>query len=306
MSATPERVEPESGGAVLAWRPFVVLTVLSVVALYGVQGNTEQVPVFGRSALVWMAERWNGSGGDLSHGWCIPVISAYALWRRREAVAAAPKRTCAWGLVLVVLAMLLHLVGVRAQQTRLALFSCIMLLAGLPLTFYGPAVGRLLIFPCAYLILCIPFSFLDSITVPLRMVATTASTILLNGLGIAARQSGTAIYSAAAGGFNFDVADACSGLRSLLAMTALTAAYAHFTQRGWWRQWTLFLSAIPLAIIGNVARIVTIAIVAQTFGRERAMVLYHDYSGYFVFAIAISLMLSIGQLLERIGRKRAP
>jgi exosortase len=122
---------------------------------------------------------------------------------------------------------------------------------------------------------------------------------MLNGLGIETVRTGTAIYSSAAGGFSFDVADACSGLRSLLAMTALTAAYAYLTQQTPLRRWLLFLAAIPLAIAGNVVRVLTIAIVAETIGMETAMSLYHDYSGLLVFFVAVVLMLGLAAALRR-------
>lgn len=298
MAKPPPGVEPESPAAVMPAWALAVLLLATLALLFGVQGNAEEVAQHGRSAIVWMVKRWNGSGGDLSHAWAIPLVSAYALWLRRGALRQAAARPNRAGYLLVVAALLLHLIGVRAQLTRLSLLSMIGLLWAMPFTLYGWAVARLLLFPCAYLLFCIPFSFLDSITVPLRILASGAAAVLLNGLGIAATQAGTAVYSAAGGGFNFDVADACSGLRSILAMTALTAAYAQFTQRGWWRQWLLFLSSVPLAIVGNIVRIVSIALVAQFFGQERAMVVYHDYSAYIVFVTAISLMMGLGRVLR--------
>jgi exosortase len=94
------------------------------------------------------------------------------------------------------------------------------------------------------------------------------------------------------------VADPCSGLRSLLAMTALTAVYAYLTQRTLLRKWLLFLASIPLAIVGNMARITTVALVAQAFGEKLALGIYHDYSGYVVFSVAITLMVALGGLLN--------
>lgn len=275
-----------------------VLAVAALVALYGVQGNAEEADRLGNSAIRWMVWRWSGAGGDLSHGWIIPLVSAYAVWRRRTELAAAVRKPCHAGLVLIALALLLHVVGVRAQLTRLTLLSMFGLLWALPFTLYGWSFARWLIFPAGYLLFCIPFSFLDSLTVPLRILASTGSTVLLNGLGVTAVQSGTAVYTNAGGGFNFDVADACSGLRSLLAMTALTAAYARFTLPGFWRPWALFLCAVPLAIVGNVARIVAIGLVAQVLSHDWAMRVYHDYSSYIVFSTAILLMMGVARLLQ--------
>ena len=281
----------------------VLLLTAGLIVLYGVQGNAQEVHRHGRSAIGWMVGRWNGSGGDLSHGWLVPLVSAYVLFHRRSRLQAAVKQPAIAGFVVVALAMLLHWAGVRSQLTRLSLLSMILFLWGTPYAIYGRQVSSLLIFPCAYLLFCIPFSFLNSLTVPLRLIAATCSTGILNGLAIEATQVGTAIYSGAGGGVNIDVADACSGLRSLIAMSAVTAAYAQLTQRGWWRQWILFLSAVPVAMVGNMVRIVTVAMVASAFGKDVATKVYHDLSGFIVFAVALSLMMLVGRLLTRTERR---
>lgn len=277
--------------------PFILIAEL-LVLLYGVNGNAQEPTVFGRSAIRWMVMRWSGAGGDLSHCWVIPIVSAVLVWRKRRSIAAAPKTPSHTGLLLVVLSLLLHWVGVRSQLTRLSLLSLVGLSWGVPYALYGAGVARLLLFPCAYLVFCIPLSFLNDIALPLRMIASSVATWLLNGFGIPAHRIGTAIYSQAGGGFCFDVADACSGLRSLLAMTALTAVYAYLTQRSLARKIVLFLLSAPLAMAGNIFRILAIGLVAQVFSMERALGLYHDYSGFLVFAVAILLMVWVGELLR--------
>ncbi len=278
----------------------VSIMVAMAFILFHFQGNTTDVRAFGRSALLWMVDRWNDDDGtgDYSHGWLIPFVSAAVVWIKRREIAAAPKSVSAIGLSLVIFALLCHWLGAKAQQTRLSLFGLVLLTWAIPFYFYGWRTAKLLIFPCSYLMFCIPMNFLESITFPLRIFATIVSTAMLNGLGIAAERSGSAIYSMAAGGFSFDVADPCSGIRSLLALTALTAVYAYFTQRTLLRKWLLFLSSIPLAIVGNIARIVVVAIVAEAFGEQLALGLFHDYSGYVVFSVAIGLMLGVGALLN--------
>lgn len=271
-----------------------------VFILFHFQGNTTDTRALGRSALVWMMDRWNDDDGtgDYSHGWLVPFVSLAIIWIKRRELAAAPKSTSWVGLALVITALLMHWVGAKAQQTRFSLFGLVLLTWAIPYYLYGWRTAKWLIFPCSYLIFCIPLNFLDSLTFPLRLLATIISTAMLNGLGIAAERSGSAIYSMAAGGFSFDVADPCSGIRSLLALTALTAVYAYFTQKTLLRKWILFLCAIPLAIIGNIARIVVVAIVAEAFGEKLALGLFHDYSGYVVFSVAIMLMIGIGSVLN--------
>jgi exosortase len=273
-----------------------------IYVLFHIQGNTSDVRVFGRSAILWMVNRWmdaNTFGGqDYSHGFLIPFVSIGVLWWKRKEIASAPRYVSKTGLAIVVLALLIHWLGAKSQQPRVSLFGLLVLFWGIPFYFYGWQVAKWLIFPCSYLIFCIPLNFLDTLTFPLRIFSTIISTSLLNGLGIEAERSGSAIYSTAAGGFNFDVADPCSGIRSLLAMTALTAVYAYATQKTLLKKWILFVCSIPLAIIGNIARITTIALVAEAFGQKVATGLYHDYSGYILFPVAIGLMVGIGSLLN--------
>ena len=101
------------------------------------------------------------------------------------------------------------------------------------------------------------------------------------------------------------MADPCSGLHSLLALTALTAAYAALTQKTLVRKVVLFVCAVPLAMAGNIARIVVICLAARAFGLEVAMKIYHDYSVYVLFIVAILLMTAVGALLNRIPNRHA-
>ena len=278
------------------------LTLLAAltVYLYGFHGNTEQAAVQGHSAIRWMVARWSGEvAADLSHGWLIPLVSLYALWQRRKTLAEAAGAPDWRGVLLVTAAFGLYWIGVQGQQTRLTLLSLILLLWSVPFAYWGWPVARQLVFPVGYLIFCVPLSFLDSLTFPLRLFASMVSTAILNGIGIATVRMGTAIHSAVAGGFSFEVADPCSGLRSVLAMTALAAAYAHFIQRGRFRQWALFLAAFPLAVAGNIVRIVMIGVVARLAGQEQASGFYHHYSGYVFFIAAAALMVGVAALINR-------
>ncbi|MFT5125659.1 MAG: exosortase [Kiritimatiellia bacterium] len=266
-------------------------------------GNTTDSDAKGRSAILWMISRWSDSSismgnGNYSHGWLIFPVSAFIVWLNRNELIRAEKRSSKVGLAVIILACLMHYIGAKSQQTRLSLAAFIFLIWGLPFYFYGWQVAKRIMFPCAFLIFSIPFNFLDRKTFALRLLAANMSTGILNGLGIKTTCDGTQIESTAGGGFRFGVEDPCSGLRSLLAMTALTAVYAYFTQKGVIKKFLLFFSSIPLAIVGNIFRITTIAIVAQAFGQEIASGLYHDYSGYLVFSIAIGMMVGLGALLS--------
>lgn len=259
-------------------------------------------------ALEYMVDMWRiplYGGADYSHGPLLPFVSIAALWIHRKAFADASKKTSAWGVALVVVALLLHWIGVRSGFLRLSLVSLLMLLWGSGLALYGGSVARLLLFPVGYLAFCIPLNILDGLSFRLRIMAAILSNGILSGLGVASRRVGTAIHYTAGGSFAFDVADPCSGIRSLLALTALAAAYAYFTQKTARGKWLLFLCAIPIAVVANVARIISVALVAQFWGQDAALHLYHDYSGYIVFGVATLLMMAAGHLIamSRWGHK---
>ena len=200
------------------------------------------------------------------------------------------------GLVVVAMAMAVYYFGVKAMQPRIVVFSFVILLYGLVLALGGRGAFRLLLFPISFLLLMIPLNFLDErVGFPLQLLMARSSTGLLNMFGIETTRIGTGIYSRV---FHFDVAAPCSGIRSLMALTTVTAAYAYVTQHVQWKRWVLFSSAMPLAVFGNIARVTSIALVAQVYGQEIASKAYHEYSGFIVFAVALSTMVIIGLLLN--------
>ncbi|MEI6149131.1 MAG: exosortase/archaeosortase family protein [bacterium] len=279
---------------------FLILIAGWLLALFHWYGNTTDVRLFSPSVFRWMVMRWSDSTftmGEYSHGGLIPLVSGWALWIKRKEISSAPKETFWPAAALVAFGLVLHWIGARAQQPRLSLAAFVVILWAIPCFLYGRGVGHLLLFPCGYLVFCIPMNFFDSFSFQLRILATAISTGMLNGVGIAVIQSGSAIR-AVNGAFALEVADPCSGIRSLLAMTALTAAFAFFIRGGILKKLILFASAIPLAIAGNIVRVMSIACVARFAGQEKAMDYYHDYSGYVIFAVAVILMLALEKMLS--------
>jgi exosortase len=200
------------------------------------------------------------------------------------------------GVAIIAVTMVAYYFGVKAMQPRIVVFSFVLLLLGLALALGGRGLFRLVFFPITFLFLMIPLNFLDEkVGFPLQQLMAISSTGLLNMFGIETLRVGTGIYSRV---FHFDVAAPCSGIRSLMALTTVTAAYAYVTQQVQWKRWVLFLSAMPLAVLGNIARVTSIALVAQVYGQEIAGKAYHEYSGFIVFGVALSTMVIIGLLLN--------
>lgn len=283
----------KSGIAFSAVAVLVSLAVTVLCALYGFGG------MFDRAYIIFV----HAQEEDMSFGWFVPVFSLYVLWTKRTELSAALRDSCfSWlGLLLSIPFLCLSLLGTRGVQLRLEQLGFIGLCFTVPWTFFGWRMAKLFLFPAAYLLFCIPLAtFLDFVTIQLRYLAGATSLAVLNGIGLEAVREGTAVISRGAHPFAVDIAEPCSGLRSLFALMALTAGYAYFNQPTWFRRGLLFACSIPLAIAGNVARIVSICVIASCTDPQFATGFYHDYSGYIVFIVAIGLMVVAGELLDRV------
>ena len=236
---------------------------------------------------------------DMSFGWFIPVFSLYVLWTEREKILASLGEPGWGGLVAMVPFLALGFLGARGLQVRFEVVAFVGLLLSVSWAFFGRRAAKAVLFPVAFLLFCIPLAtFLDIITVHLRLLASSVAYLALETFGADVFRHGT-IIGAMDGSFSIDVAEPCSGLRSIFALMALTAGHAYFNQPTWPRRLLLFASSVPLAILGNVMRILSICIVAQYASAEFATGFYHDYSGYVVFVVAILLMLAFGEAMNR-------
>ena len=240
-----------------------------------------------------------GVAEDLSYGWYVPIFSAYVLWRERREVAESVGRPSAWGLLLALPFLFVGFLGAAGCQIRFEIVGFVGLLVSMSLAFFGPRTARQTLFPALFLLFCLPLhSFLDIVTIHLRMFAVSVAYAVLQGIGVETLRQGTMLMSAS-GSFSIDVADPCSGLRSLFAMMALSAGYGYFTQPTWPRRAALFALSVPIAIAGNVVRVLSVALVAATCSPDFATGFYHDYSGYVVFLVAVAFMVAAGGLISR-------
>ena len=236
---------------------------------------------------------------DMSYGWVVPVFSLYVVWSERRKIAEAVGDPSLWGLVLIVPFAFAGFLGVRGMQIRLEMVGFVGTLIGLVWAMFGAKAMRQILFPALFLLFCLPFhTYLDLVTIHLRLLAVSVASGVLSGCGVDVVREGTMLVSPT-GAFAIDIAEPCSGLRSLFAMMALTAGYSYFTQPTWFRRGLLFALAIPIALAGNVTRILSIVLVAVTCSSDFATGFYHDYSGYVVFLVAVFLMVVTGGLIAK-------
>lgn len=242
---------------------------------------------------------------DMSFGWYVPVFSLYVIWQERRKIVDSLGAPDWVGLALALPFLFFGFIGVRGVQVRFGVLAFAGLCLALPWALFGRETAKRILFPCLFLLFCIPLAnFLDVFTVHLRLLASSVAYGVLKGFGSDVIRQGTMIMSAS-GSFSVDVAAPCSGLRSIFALMALTAGYAYFNQPTWLRRGVLFALSVPLAIFGNVMRILSIAIVGTYASPDFALGFYHDYSGYVVFLVAILLMVACGELIGRVWPKAA-
>ncbi len=272
---------------------------------YSIGYGNERVPIWQTVGVFWQMEEWQ-------HCWMVPLASAFIIWQRREQLLATPVNGHWTGFVVIAFAAFCFWAGYRTDNFFIGLGSIWLFIAGGILAMFGWRWGKLMLFPWAFLFFALPLVFLEEmIAFRLRLMMSTASVHLLNGFGFDAIQQGTAILSAPnallgtapGAGFSVDVADPCSGIRSLFALTMATALYAFFMVKPVWKQLFLFFCAIPLAIAGNMARILVLTIGTIAFGSDFAIgsleepSVFHLGAGFLVFIVAFAGMIGIGSLL---------
>lgn len=287
-----------SKAQLINWILFLVIG-SAVTALFYLLGNDSEIIITkgSRSIFYWVYFQWGHE--RYSGNWIILVVAAFIIFKSRDDLAKVTSAPSWFGMLVFIGAIFMHIIGYRTQFPRISLISTIPAYWGLICTIWGWEVGKKLLFPFGYALLCFSASLLQDFTMPLRLYSSALADVLLDGVGIETIRNGTTIRSSAGGGFIFDVEDACSGLRSLTAMMALTAPYAYYTLRGGvWRKWTLFAFSIPLAMVSNALRIFTLAAIAEWIGTDLAMMLYHDLSGYIVLVFSILLLIATASILQ--------
>ena len=236
-----------------------------------------------------------------SHGLLVPFVVAYLIWRQREPLRRCPAAPSAFGYLVILLGLVLLVVGQAALFGYLMRVSLLVVLVGLLLFLSGPPMVKILAFPLAFSLFMIPLPYIvyDRITLPLQFVASQLATTLLDAVGIPVLRQGNIITLPTT---QLGVTEACSGIRSLMALGALSTIYVYLVFPNWWRRLAIVASTVPIAIGANAARVAITGILADRVGHQAAMGFYHTFSGLLVFALAAILMLLLGSALSAIAR----
>ena len=243
------------------------------LALFHFLGNSTLGYIPTPSLLSWMnaayASGGDAAGRDDSHGKLIPFMVLALFWWKRKQLLVLPLQTWWPGLLLMALALGLHLLGYMVQQPRISIVALFVGIYGIMGIAWGLPWLRESFFPFCLFAFCVPLGWSAvSITFPLR-VLVCKMVVLISGdvLQIDIRRVGTALIDPT-GHYQYDVAAACSGIRSLFATIAVAIIYAMLCFRPWWKRGVLIASAVPLAVFGNIVRMLTIIIAAEFWGQE--------------------------------------
>ncbi len=273
-STTPSAtVEPTKPGFREVWEGlpnkgmfFVLLA--AWLALFQFLGNSTLGYVETPSLFAWLGWMYDRSVDD-EHGWLVPIVVILLFWWKRDELLAVRKRVWWPGLVLLILGLGIHGVGYVIQQTRISTVGFFVGLYALPGIVWGPRFLAASFFPFFLFGFCVPLSGMtETVTFPLRVFASKVTAFIAEyGLGIHVNQIGTQIFDPN-GQYQYEVAAACSGIRSLVATGAIAAIYAFVCFRSWWRRGIMMASAVPLAVAANVFRLTTIILASEAFGQS--------------------------------------
>jgi exosortase D (VPLPA-CTERM-specific) len=243
--------------------------------------------------LVW--QWWQDP--NFSHGFFVPLFSAFVLWQERGELAKRTVRPSWAGLPILAFGLCVMIVGRLGAELFLSRSSLLLVLAGLIVLFLGWNFFRAVVFPWAFLILMIPIPaiLLNQITLPLQLLAARVAAAALPILGVPVLREGNIIYLPA---MPLEVADACSGIRSLMSLVTLAIIYGYLMEKRRWVRWLLALASVPITVFANDVRIVGTGLLVQYWDPAMAEGYYHASWGWLIFVVSLVMLYSLHLLIR--------
>lgn len=250
------------------------------------------------SVIRGLVDAWS-TDDNYSHGFFIVPLAAYFAWERRHRLARMPVRPSAAGLVIVAGSLMMLIAGILGAELFLSRVSLIGVIAGAVLYLYGWPRLRVLAFPLAFLLLMVPLPALifNQIAFPLQLLASHVGEYGVRAANIPILREGNVLILANA---TLEVAEACSGIRSLISLITLGIVFGYFADSRAWVRTAIALSAIPVAILANGLRVASAGWAAHYMGQAGVEGLFHEFSGWVVFVVAFLMMLALQRLLLRV------
>jgi exosortase len=292
--ATAATNGPSRGGALKI--AVIIATVAVLVWFYCFEARFG--PKHFQSALAWLKSAWNPAT-DYEHGKLVPLVMIGLIVYRFKELRASVSPGSMWGLLSVIVGCLLYVAAYRTLQPRVAVFGLPFILWGSAHFLWGWRVARMLAFPLFFLWISIPLPTFQQATTHLQLLATAMAHHGSGLLGVETYTQGTTVLPVHGDWKPLSIAHGCSGIRSLMALLMISAAWAYVAKISLWKKVLLFLSAVPLAIIGNALRVISIFLIAEHGDAQWASTTWHDWSGLLLFyPFSLMLLLVIHSLLE--------
>ena len=248
-----------------------------------------------RDVVPELIRAW-GTDDNYSHGYLIPPIAAYLAWERRHKFFATPAKPSAVGLVVVLGSLLVLALGVLGIELFLTRVSLLGALGGTILFLFGWRRFAVVLFPLAFLLLMIPLPAIifNQIAFPLQLIASQFGEAVVRAVNIPVLREGNVLILA---NITLEVAEACSGIRSLISLLTLGIVFGYIGDSRNWVRVLIALSTIPVAVIANGARVAGTGIAAHHYGAVAAEGFLHEFSGWLVFIAAFAMMLLLHRIL---------
>ena len=236
---------------------------------------------------------------DFGHGFFVPLFSAYVIWQERRRLSQIPLRPSWSGVPVLAFALCVLVVGQLGAELFSAPFSLLLVLAGLIILFLGWKFFRATLFPWAFLLLMIPIPtlLLSQITFPLQLLVSRISAETLRTIGIPVALQGNVLRLAS---MPLNVAEACSGIRSLTSLLTLAIIYGYLMEKRLWVRWLLALASLPIAVAANSVRIIGTGLLVQYWDPDMAEGTFHTGWGVLVFVMCLLMLYALHGLINLI------
>jgi len=233
---------------------------------------------------------------DFSHGFLVPIFAAYLVWAKKKTLLQTKVAPTWSGVAVVALGLVVLLLGVYGAELFLSRISLVILLAGLVLSFGGWELLKELRFPILVLILAIPIPAIifNEITFPLQILATKLASALLQLFNVPVLREGNVIQLSV---MKLEVAEACSGIRSLVSLFTLAIFYGYFLEKSPLRRTILAVASIPIAIAANAVRIFGTGLCVQYWDPDKAMGFFHEFQGWVMFLVSLGCLFIVHRII---------
>jgi exosortase len=239
---------------------------------------------------------------NYSHGFLVPVCSAFLVWRKRDALRTIAWPGSIWGFGLLLGGLGLLVLGQVGAEQFLTRSSLILVIAGLVWFHFGGRMLRAVLFPIAFLIVMVPLPSIlfYAVAFPLQSLAAQNAAWVLERLGVPVLLDGNVIHLS---DISLGVTEACSGIRSLVSLLSLALGWAYLTLRGPGAMSLFVASAVPITILANAGRVVLTGVIGQSFGRAYAEGFFHTFSGWLIFVFAFVCLFGVHAALRWVWRR---